>query len=118
MFSNGGAFSSTQLAPLLLGLAMATARNGPVEHLRLENEIIVLAACQFLFVMYYVFAFPTLHGKGERGGEEKGVSSIRSYIVPFHLSRHHLYQNKTRFVPSSQASIQMFLRVASAKNIK
>lgn len=49
------------LMGLALGLVAATAVNGSVENLRLDNEIIVLAGCQMCFVLYYVFAVPLVH---------------------------------------------------------
>ena len=96
------------LVGLALGLAMATARNGPVEHLRLENEIVVLAACQFLFVLYYVFAFPTLHGTARTGTIHPTfvLSSHNPQNERFHLSpsaQNTFYV----LVPSTRASPQI-----------
>jgi uncharacterized membrane protein YraQ (UPF0718 family) len=46
---------------LALGLVVATAMNGPVVDLRIDNEIIVLAFCQMCFILYYVFAVGAVH---------------------------------------------------------
>jgi sodium/potassium/calcium exchanger 6 len=49
------------LMGLAMGLVVATGANGTVEGVRLDNEIIVLAACQMCFLLYYMFAVPLVH---------------------------------------------------------
>lgn len=50
------------LMGLSLGLLVATATKGAIEGVKLDNEIIVLAACQICFALYYVIAVPLVHG--------------------------------------------------------
>ena len=50
------------LVGLATGLVAATASRGTVRGIRLENEIIVLATCQVMYLAYLVLGVPLIHG--------------------------------------------------------